>query len=212
MYFVKIYWHFRNWPFWEVDISGVDVWRADILGVDIPGVDILGRTPSNRFPNFSQQLHKMSVQQLKRRRSSGSLNTGVQTKKIETSRDNLKRFNIHMEMKTTKNLLYLHPLNLPERGQNFTVVGLWTIATPLTDCLGHLVFHWGWATVECSFRAERNQTQIRVYMILKIMHFHALCEDDIVQLSLKTLSPDLYQIYFRKWNYSFWIAWIYCYR
>ena len=190
MYFVKIYWHFGNWPFWEVDILGVDVWRADIPGVDIPGVDILERTPSNRFFNFSQQLHKMSMQQLKRRRS--SLNTGVQTKRIETSRDNLKRFNIHMEMKTTKNLWYLHPLNLPERGQNFTGVALRAIAAPLTDCLGHLVFHWAWATVECSFTAERNQSQTQVYMILKIMHFHALCEDDIVQLSLKTLSPDLY--------------------
>ena len=141
MYFVKIYWHFGNWPFWEVDILGVDVWRADIPGVDIPGVDILGRTPSNRFLNFSQQLHKMSVQQLKRRRS--SLNTGVQTKRIETSGDNLKRFNIHTEMKTTKNLLYLHPLNLPERGQKFYRCGStslsrtthwlpWTFSVPLS--------------------------------------------------------------------------------
>ena len=75
------------------------------------------------FFHFSQQLHKMIVQQLKRK-SSGSLNTGVQTKRIERSGDNLKRFNIHMEMKTAKNLLYLHPLNLPKRGQNFTGVGL----------------------------------------------------------------------------------------
>ena len=70
----------------------------------------------------------------------------------------------------TKNLLYLHPLNLPKRGQNFTGVGLRAIAAPLTDGLGHLVFHWAWATVEYSFTAERNQTQIQVYMILKIMY------------------------------------------
>ena len=115
--------------------------RVNILGVDILGVDISGRIPSCRFLHLSQQLHKMIVQQLKRRKTSGSLNTGVQTKRIERSGDNLKRFNIHMGMKMTKNLLYPHPLNLPKRGQNGAGVGLQAIAAPPSDCLTNLSIH-----------------------------------------------------------------------
>ena len=90
--------------------------RVDILEVEILGVEILGRIPSYRFLYFSQQLHKMIVQQLKRRKSSESLNTGVENKRNERSGDHLKRFNIHKGMKTAKNLLHPHPLNLPKRG------------------------------------------------------------------------------------------------
>ena len=45
------------------------------------------------------------LKQLKIRKSSGSLNTGVQTKINKRSGDNLERFNIHMGIKMT-NILY----------------------------------------------------------------------------------------------------------
>ena len=57
------------------------------------------------------------------------VSTRVQTKKNERSGDNLKRFNIHMGMKTTKNLLYPHTLDLPKRGK---ILGLPAIAAPPT--------------------------------------------------------------------------------
>ena len=60
-------------------------------------------------------LSVTKLKQLKRRKSSGSLNTGVPTKKNERSGDNLKRFNIHMGMKMTKSLLYPHPPDLLEK-------------------------------------------------------------------------------------------------
>ena len=72
------------------------------------------------------------LKQLKRRKSTGSLNTVVQTKKNERSGGNLKSFNIHMGMKMMMNLLYPHSLDRPERGKNLSGVGLPAIAAPLT--------------------------------------------------------------------------------
>ena len=71
------------------------------------------------------------LKQLKIRKSSGSLNTGVQTKINKRSGDNLERFNIHMGIKMT-NILYPHPLDLPERGIKSCVCGSTAIATPPT--------------------------------------------------------------------------------
>ena len=49
-----------------------------------------------------------------------------------------------------------------------------------------------------------------VYVIKGEMYFHILCEDNIAQILhyriLKSLSPILNHSYFRKRNYSFWVA------
>ena len=95
--------------------------KAEGMNVAIHWMD---KDSSNR--QMSRGLSCVSIaklKQLKRRKSSGSLNTGVQTKINERSGDNLERLNIHMGMKMT-NILYPHPLDLPKIGKNLVGVGL----------------------------------------------------------------------------------------
>ena len=110
-------------------------WLPDLL--QRMGLPLLHGVEAVLMSKGLRCLSIAKLKQLKRRKSSGSLNTGVQTKKKKQKKKRKKwgqsqNFNIHMGMKMTKNLLYPHPLDRPKRGKNLAGVGLPAVAAPPT--------------------------------------------------------------------------------